>query len=339
MNPETPLPQILRRLLDKTDEDTKRRKTAVRWFNRLYYEVRSWNQEFIDFLKSYPGISGDRSKAAFEEFFERLGQYIDVLEGKWSPVKKDLCSNLRMLNARFAIDFEWMRSEDKRVYEHIREMVSDAYRTEMGIISEADQLCQDIRMRRKYNRDSLKAQQEIASVIHCYESDSRNAISELNRIAEQSGISLLLITEYEDALNTQGSANPQIMVLGEVMSETYNISSQGGIINVKSQLQNVQQTIAGCGVLADDKKQELASLIAALQKELERVAIQRPKEVKRVTTAVEQVTDEICSDSPDTDWVQSGLATLDKAVRAVKDVAPKALDIASKIAAVVGLLL
>lgn len=53
MVPERELPRILHELGRRTHDNTARRQLAVRWFNRLYYDVRRWNEDFIAFLRPF----------------------------------------------------------------------------------------------------------------------------------------------------------------------------------------------------------------------------------------------------------------------------------------------
>jgi len=273
-----------------------------------------------------------------EPFFERLEEYRASLRGNWSPVKKDLCSNLRILNARFAKDFSWMR-EDGGVwdYDRIREIVNDAYNSEMGVIGCALQICDQIDWAWRNRSDS--GRQEIMDVVSRYESESRQIVGEIDRLAAELGIHLLSVTEYEEALHTQGSANPEIMVFGEIMNETYNINNQGGVINLKSTLHNVVQTINNGTCLPKQEQEELAKLVAQLQSELQPIAEAQPRAVKRITTSLEQITNEITADEPDHDWLKTSLDTFNGALTAVKNVAPTVLDIGAKIAAIVSLVL
>lgn len=222
-------------------------------------------------------------------------------------------------------------------YDRIREIVNDAYNSEMGVIGCALQICDQIDWAWRNRSDS--GRQEIMDVVSRYESESRQIVGEIDRLAAELGIHLLSVTEYEEALHTQGSANPEIMVFGEIMNETYNINNQGGVINLKSTLHNVVQTINNGTCLPKQEQEELAKLVAQLQSELQPIAEAQPRAVKRITTSLEQITNEITADEPDHDWLKTSLDTFNGALTAVKNVAPTVLDIGAKIAAIVSLVL
>ncbi len=332
MVPEQALPRILQELGRHTDDNAARRKLAVRWFNRLYYEVRHWNEEFLAFLKTFPESETEDAKS----FLQRLKEYQAALHGEWSPVKKDLCSNLRILNAKLATDFAWMREGDTEWdYNQIRKIVSDAFEDEMGVIGCALEICNQIDWIFQDRGDTKAGRKDIVDTISRYASESQDIVNEIDRLSTELGFHLLSITEYEDALQTQGSANPEIMVIGEIMNETYNIKNLGGVVNIKSKLHNVVQTISAGTCLPKQSQDELSQLIAQLQSELERIADTEPRAVKRITTSLEQITDEISADEPDKGWLQDTLDTFNKAVTTVRDIAPKVLDIGAKIAAIV----
>ena len=80
--PESDLQHVLNRLIDVTTRNASARKTAVRWFNRLYYDVRRWNESFITFLRTYPGLANSTSPAEYKQFIERLREYRDSLQDR-----------------------------------------------------------------------------------------------------------------------------------------------------------------------------------------------------------------------------------------------------------------
>jgi hypothetical protein len=70
--------QTLNVIAAKTEPETERRIVAVRWFNRLYYDIAKWHQEFVEFLLTYPGFRKDSTASDFETFYRRLaGSAID----------------------------------------------------------------------------------------------------------------------------------------------------------------------------------------------------------------------------------------------------------------------
>jgi hypothetical protein len=69
------------------------RKTAVRWFNRLYYDVRKWNEKFIKFLRTYPGFQESYTPDEMKTFSKELKEYHDGLDERYSVIKLKCCSN------------------------------------------------------------------------------------------------------------------------------------------------------------------------------------------------------------------------------------------------------
>src|SRR4051794_36010178 len=103
--PEGDLKRILHDVASAMGRDDEARKTAARWFNRLYYDVRKWNEGFILFLRTYPGFSGSGTRADFEAFLRQLDKYRESLEERYGTVKGDLCTSLKVLSARYPKDF------------------------------------------------------------------------------------------------------------------------------------------------------------------------------------------------------------------------------------------
>ena len=132
--PESDLKVMLEKIISATSGKTEVRHTAVRWFNRLYYSVRTWNESFIQLLKSYPGFEKNAPPAEYAQFLKSSYEYRDSLEERHGSVKNDLCTDLKILAARFTKDFKWLYDEDRSNYEGLRGMIDQSYATEMNII-------------------------------------------------------------------------------------------------------------------------------------------------------------------------------------------------------------
>src|SRR3954451_14270490 len=71
-NTERVLAEALRLIAENTSVNTTRRITAVRWFNRLCYDLGAWQRDFIAALKSYPGLRDGATTEEYKEFDAKL---------------------------------------------------------------------------------------------------------------------------------------------------------------------------------------------------------------------------------------------------------------------------
>lgn len=336
--PESDLQQVLSRLIDATTKNAGARKTAVRWFNRLYYDVRRWNESFIAFLRTYPGFANSTLPAEYKNFVERLREYRDSLQERHGTVKNDLCTGLKILSARYSRDFAWLYKEDEPLYHEIRSLIDDSYATEMQIIKVAYSVSDFI-----YNISSdenwhIQHHSEIVTRISDYEDASKQAVSDLQQMAESAGINLLDISEYEAILNNEGSTNPNVMVIGEITMSQDNIHIEHvvGPVNVKARLDHVTQVVKTASAVADAKKEELSALIEELKQTLASVAsTAKPEDTQRVVQAAEMVATEIAKEKPNKSFLAITTEGLKEAAKAVEAIAPTVLGVAAKIAAFV----
>lgn len=335
--PESDLQHVLNRLLDATTRNAGARKTAVRWFNRLYYDVRRWNESFIAFLRTYPGFPASKSPGEYKHFIAQLEEYRDSLKERYGTVKNDLCTSLKVLSARYSRDFGWLYKEDQSLYDEIRSFIDDSYATEMNIIRIAYSVCDFI-----YNISSdedwhIQHHIEIVNRIRDYEDASKEAVSSLQQGAESVGIQLLDISEYEAILNNEGSTNPNVMVIGEITMSKDNIHIEQvvGPVNVKSRLDHVTQIVKNAPAVADVKRQELSTLIEELKQALESAASAKPEDTQRVVQAAEMVAAEVSKEKPNKPFLSLTTEGLKEAAKAVEAIAPSVLSVATRIAAFV----
>jgi hypothetical protein len=119
------------------------------------------------------------------------------------------------------------------------------------------------------------------------------------------------------------------------MGDNINISNvSGSILNVKSTLENVTQTI---GALPGDEaaKNELKQLIADLQAELTKVPAAQATDAEQVAKRAEAAVAEVAKPKPDKDDVAYSLSRLKKAAENLGQVLPTVVTIAGKIAALI----
>src|SRR5438270_10425600 len=120
--PESELGPVFQQLLSATSRKDDRH-TAVRWFNRLYYDVSRWNKNFIEFLKSYPGFDRSAAVEDYQKFLISLDKYKASLDVAYDDVKNELCSNLAILSQRFKRDFAWLYEEDPATFWSVRGLI------------------------------------------------------------------------------------------------------------------------------------------------------------------------------------------------------------------------
>lgn len=242
--PESALADVFRRVIDATrhtDDPTKaKRYTAVRWFNRLYYDVRRWNLAFIRFMRARE--RGEATSAA------ELDEYLRSLENPYGDVKNELCRNLEILTARFHKDFRWLRDEDPQGYDDLEQLLRSTYASEMKIIQSAHEVAAGYLSLDEYERVAAMGLGDLASS------------------AKDAGIALLSVDEYEEALQEHGSMDPRVMVLGDVtlgdkISATHGIAIGRNATNVTVTANESFRQQIDLAQLAD----ELASLRAQMK--------------------------------------------------------------------------
>ena len=334
--PESDLQRILNLLIGATSRNASTRKTAIRWFNRLYYDVRRWNESFIAFLKTYPGFYNSAIPADYRNFIGKLSEYRDSLQERYGTVKNDLCTGLKILSARYPRDFAWLSQEDPGLYDEIRNLIDESYETEEEIITIAHSLTVFI-----YGIGSgsdlewhLQHHNEVVNRIRDYEETSKGAVSNLQQAAESAGIRLLDINEYDSILNTEGSANPNVMVIGEItMSDNIHIEHVVGPVNVKARLDHVTQVVNAAPAVTDAKKQEFSNLIEELKQALtSAAATAKPEDTQRVIQAAEMVASEVTKEKPNKSFLAITTEGLKEAAKAIETIAPTVLGVAAKIA-------
>ena len=203
--PEALLKDVLREILSATskeEETNNHRKIAVLWFNRLYYDVRRWNENFIKFMKGE-----DQTEEGVEE-------YRRSLEHPHGEVKSKLCRNLEILTGRFQKDFQWLKDEDEKTYRHLKQLLHGSYASEYKIIHCAHEV-----VTRQISLES-------------YEQFSSGAIYELDSFAREAGIALLTVSEYDEILKTEEPSKSKVIVIEEVnVGPTYKNVQNSTIVN------------------------------------------------------------------------------------------------------------
>jgi len=247
---ETPLNRTLthalRLIAENTADTTERRVTAVRWFNRLYYDLGSWQKKFLALLNTYPDLRGTAAESdyrAFQEALERFGEEVKGFRrGFGRGGSSEFCARLEFLSARIPVDFRWLAETDRQAYFELEESLGAA-RSFPGSFESAARAAYEEFARivgqvlGEYERDGEEYKRKappvakVREIISRYTAESQVALDGIAASARRIGISLLTVEQYEDALRTEGSSNPNLLVIGEVTvsRDTYNVGQAGAV--------------------------------------------------------------------------------------------------------------
>jgi len=337
---EENLKRAIQILNQNTQRDTATRQTAVRWFNRLYYDLAQWNKEFIHLLQDFPGLKSKPNKKELEAYRQRFREYAQQLypyrhfDGEYNS---DICARLDFLAARLDKDFATLKTEDPQTFYELERSVGrvqDLPAGFHGISSEIYDTVQRLGFELFGGYDQKapsieKAQEAIKSYIE----DSQRILNEISEEARRVGLLLLSVTEYDEALHREGSLNPQLYVIGEVAmsGDTFNVDNRGGIFNAKSALKDVQQSISAAQFMPEEDRAVLKSLLAELETALAPVVATSPDDAKRVLMQVEAAAQELARPKPDGGLLKITSQGIKHAATAVMNIAPPVLSVADKI--------
>jgi len=112
-----------------------------------------------------------------------------------------------------------------------------------------------------------------------------------------------------------------------------NINNVGGIVNVKSSLMQVTQSITAAESMSKERQDELSTLIEALSDALKQVEEENPADAERVVKSAEMVVSELTKEKPSSSFLTITVEGLKEAAKAVEEIAPTVLAVAAKIAA------
>jgi hypothetical protein len=246
---ESNLNAALNILSQATSKNKDTKQTAVRFFNRLYYDLSRWNTEFTEFLKKYPGFRKESTKQEFEVFKEEFSRFADKLDsrgyyerGDGYDLESDICLRINFLSARLRNDFKWLQQEDPRAYSELSFAVGHViyhpmYPSDQGISSalyrSVESLGCEIFGSKYSENENPPNQSMIKQAIEKYIRKSNDSLDKIGVEARKIGFLLLSVTEYEEALRYEGSSNPNLFVIGEVTvtteGDTY-ITGQAGAV-------------------------------------------------------------------------------------------------------------
>ncbi|MGD2155801.1 MAG: hypothetical protein PVG14_04655 [Anaerolineales bacterium] len=122
------------------------------------------------------------------------------------------------------------------------------------------------------------------------------------------------------------------------MGDKFELSGnfQGAILNIKSRLENVQQSIGSIKTQDDDSLVELQKLIDQLNQILQQVPQEKQEEATAVAKTTEALVEQVKEEQPNKTMIQITGEGLKKAAQNLADVLPTVVPIAAQIVAVVG---
>lgn len=117
------------------------------------------------------------------------------------------------------------------------------------------------------------------------------------------------------------------------MGDRFNLTGdfRGAIVNIRSNLTNVQQNVNEIPTENVDARQELAQLIAQLSDVLERTPEGRQEEAEAIAQTAKTLVDTAKADKPNKPLLQISAEGLKQAAQNLADVLPTVVTIATQI--------
>ena len=106
---------------------------------------------------------------------------------------------------------------------------------------------------------------------------------------------------------------------------------RGAIVNVKSRLDGVTQTINASPHGDEQQKAELVTLVQELKRQLDQIPPARLQEVQKLSRYAETLAEELAEEEVDKELVEKQGSRLKKAAEELQDVLPSAITIATQI--------
>jgi hypothetical protein len=194
-------------------------------------------------------------------------------------------------------------------------LIDDTYASEIGIIGIAFSVCDFIYQISSDPDWHREHHDEVVRRIEEYENSSKREVAVIRQMAEDVGIHLLDITEYEEILNNEGSANPNVMVIGEITN--VNVTGPGNIVNVAKFMANVvnhvNQKVEQSG--ASDQVQQL---VKQLTEQVNAISAQIPPEkATQMGNDLKTLSDEMALPQPRRKWYELSLDGIKEAAAAL----------------------
>jgi methyl-accepting chemotaxis protein len=122
------------------------------------------------------------------------------------------------------------------------------------------------------------------------------------------------------------------------MGDRFNLSGdfRGSIVNLKSRLENVQQTVGEIRSGDNDAREELQKLIQQLSEALEKAPEDKKEQVEAVAETAKALVDQAKGEKPNKTMIQITGEGLKQAAKNVAEALPAVLPIAVQIVSAVG---
>lgn len=250
-NPDTRLEEVFKHvvLITLGKEHTPVRKVAVSWFNRLYYDIRKWNEQLLQRLHEYPGFKDSKQLKEYQQFFEKFRTFYP---GDDRDTRADICTRIHVLVDRFVSDFAWLKVEDENAFYYIYSLAIAAREHRGHVFDMGSALVSDRLMFNKWyylGQDNDQAKHhaqyhsEVVRAILDYEEESKEVIHRIHLLATRAGVTLLTVDEYEEALRQENAEPYSVLLVGEMtMGSKYNISgSQVGAVGDHAKAEDFTQ--------------------------------------------------------------------------------------------------
>jgi ElaB/YqjD/DUF883 family membrane-anchored ribosome-binding protein len=121
--------------------------------------------------------------------------------------------------------------------------------------------------------------------------------------------------------------------MGDKITISGNI--QNSILNIKSTLTNVQQSVGSMPTGDEDARQKLQGLIEQLSQALERIPESQKEQAEAVAASAQALVETAKADKPNKTLLQISGEGLKKAAENLAEVAPAVVGIASQVIAMV----
>jgi hypothetical protein len=121
------------------------------------------------------------------------------------------------------------------------------------------------------------------------------------------------------------------------MGDQFEMSGdfRGAIVNIKSRLENITQTVNNAAAVDDASKVELKRLLAELKETLGQAPQERREEAEAVAMAAEDLVERGTVEKPNKTMIQISGEGLKRAAQNLADVMPTVLTIATQIVTVI----
>jgi len=122
------------------------------------------------------------------------------------------------------------------------------------------------------------------------------------------------------------------------MGDRFNLTGdfRGSIVNLKSRLENVQQSVGEIRSDDEEARKELQQLIQQLSEALEKAPKEQKEQVEAVAETAKALVDQAKGEKPNKTMIQITGEGLKQAAKNVAEVLPSVLPIAMQIVAAVG---